>query len=90
MNDSNNPLDQFSTNCIIAGRPKPSVSGKTFATVNPATGKILADVAEAQSENVDAAVAAAREAFDNGPWPRLAPAERKVAIQRCHIGKSQY
>lgn len=45
--------------------------GATLPTVNPHTGQAVADVAAAQSSDVDAAVAAARQAFDSGPWPRM-------------------
>lgn len=46
-------------------------SGKTFPTLDPRTGEVIAHVAEGHSEDVDRAVAAARKAFDHGPWPRL-------------------
>ncbi|MEM7208373.1 MAG: aldehyde dehydrogenase [Pseudomonadota bacterium] len=82
MPDNSNATVNFSTNCIIGGRPVPAVSGETFETINPATGEVLAQVAKGGAADVDAAVAAAREAFDNGPWPRLSPAERKVIMQR--------
>ena len=45
--------------------------GNTFQTINPATEQVLARVAEGRKEDVDLAVKAAREAFDNGPWPRM-------------------
>ena len=47
--------------------------GKTFPTLDPRTGEVIADVAEADSEDVNRAVAAARKAFDEGPWPRMDP-----------------
>lgn len=72
----------FSTNCVIGGRGIPAQSGETFDTVNPANGQVLAQVAKGDSADVDAAVAAARNAFDEGPWPKMSPAERKVIIQR--------
>lgn len=50
--------------------------GQTFESINPATGKPLAEVAEAGAEDVDAAVAAARAAFEDGPWRSTPPAER--------------
>ena len=59
-----------------------SVSGKTFETVNPATGEKLADVAEANPEDIDRAVRAAREAFDHGPWTKMSAAERSRLIYK--------
>lgn len=47
-------------------------SGKTFPTLDPRTGEVIAHVAEGDAEDVNRAVAAARMAFDKGPWPRMA------------------
>jgi aldehyde dehydrogenase (NAD+) len=46
-------------------------SGKTFPTLDPRTGEVIARVAEGDAEDIDRAVAAARKAFDEGPWPRM-------------------
>ena len=46
-------------------------SGKTFQTLDPRTGEVIANVAEGDVEDVNRAVAAARKAFDEGPWPRM-------------------
>lgn len=46
-------------------------SGKTFPTLDPRTGEVIAHVAEGNSEDVNRAVAAARKAFDEGPWPKM-------------------
>jgi phenylacetaldehyde dehydrogenase len=51
-------------------------SGKTFPVFNPATGDILAHVAEGDSADIDIAVAAARRAFESGPWRSLSPSQR--------------
>ncbi len=67
---------------LIDGQLVPSASGRTFDTINPATGKVLAQVAEADAEDVDRAVAAARRAFDEGPWRRFTPFERQAALLR--------
>lgn len=72
----------FSTHCIIGGRGAPAQSGETFTTLNPANGEVLAEVAKGDEADVDLAVRAARRAFDEGPWPRLSPAERKAAMLR--------
>jgi len=45
--------------------------GKTFPTLDPRTGDVITHVAEGDAEDVDRAVAAARKAFDEGPWPRM-------------------
>ena len=45
--------------------------GKTFETIDPRTGEVIARIAEGDKEDVDLAVNAARHAFDDGPWPRL-------------------
>ncbi|MFF2659117.1 aldehyde dehydrogenase family protein [Kitasatospora sp. NPDC058032] len=66
---------------LIGGAPEPG-GGATFPVVSPRDGRLLAEVAAGGRAEADAAVAAARRAFDHGPWPRLAPAERGRALQR--------
>jgi phenylacetaldehyde dehydrogenase len=61
---------------LIDGKWTESASGKTFATVDPATGSSIAQVAEGDREDVDRAVRAARRAFESGPWPAMSPSER--------------
>src|SRR5277367_4736359 len=61
---------------LINGKWVEAASGKTFATYNPATGEVLARVAEGDREDIDRAVKAARAAFENGAWSRLTPSER--------------
>ena len=61
---------------LINGRWADSASGKTFPTYNPATGEVLAQIAEGDREDINRAVEAARHAFENGPWPRLTASER--------------
>src|SRR3984885_1188406 len=61
---------------LIGGKWVDSVSGKTFATLNPATGEKICDVAEGDKADVDLAVKAARKAFDNGPWSKMNASER--------------
>src|SRR5271165_2979216 len=60
---------------FIDGRFVFAASGKTFPVYNPATGEVMAYVPEAEAEDVDRAVRAARAAFDNGPWTRMKPSE---------------
>ncbi|WP_335870815.1 aldehyde dehydrogenase family protein [Bacillus sp. 2205SS5-2] len=60
----------------INGEFVESKSGKTFDTPNPANGEILATVYEANAEDIDLAVKAARQAFDQGPWSKMSAAKR--------------
>ncbi|MFT3864279.1 MAG: 5-carboxymethyl-2-hydroxymuconate semialdehyde dehydrogenase [Solirubrobacterales bacterium] len=66
----------------IGGEARPSASGETFETHDPTTGEVLAPVASGGPAEVEAAVAAAREAFDHGPWPRMAASGRAEALRR--------
>ena len=61
---------------LINGEWVDAASGKTFTTYNPSTGEELSQVAEGSEEDVNRAVAAAREAFDHGPWKDTTPSER--------------
>ncbi len=70
------------TQAFVNGSFRPAASGATFETLNPATGKVLAKVAACASEDVDFAVAKARDAFEDGRWSRLHPAERKAVLIR--------
>lgn len=72
----------FPTTAFIDGRFRPAISGRTFDTVNPATGEVLAQVAACGTEDVDLAVAKARDAFEDGRWSRLPPRERKETLIR--------
>jgi aldehyde dehydrogenase (NAD+) len=67
---------------LIGGRFVEAASGKTFDDLNPSTGEILAKVAEADAEDVSRAVAAARAAFEDGPWSRMSGAERGRILLR--------
>ncbi|MGF7033082.1 aldehyde dehydrogenase (NAD+) [Paenibacillus mucilaginosus] len=61
---------------FIGGQFVEAIAGRTFETPNPATGETLAVVSEGDAEDIDAAVRAARRAFDEGPWSRISAAER--------------
>jgi gamma-glutamyl-gamma-aminobutyraldehyde dehydrogenase len=67
---------------FIAGQRCPAASNETFGTLNPSTGKVLADIAKCDSKDVDQAVVAARNAFDSGVWSKAAPAQRKAVLLR--------
>ena len=74
------------TAAFVDGGYRAAASGKTFTTVNPATGEALAEIAACGAEDVDFAVSKAREAFDDGRWSRLPPGERKdVLIRLCKL-----
>ncbi len=70
------------TECFIDGNWRPSVSGKTFATLNPATEEVICQVAEGDKEDIDLAVQAARRAFDQGPWSRMDARDRGKLMYR--------
>ena len=63
-------------NMLINGKWVEAASGKTFATFNPATGEVLAHIAEGDREDIDRAVKSARAAFETGKWPKLTASER--------------
>lgn len=65
---------------LIDGRWVEAASGKTFETVNPSTGEMVAAIAEGEREDVDRAVAAARKAFDEGPWRKFKPHDRQEIL----------
>jgi phenylacetaldehyde dehydrogenase len=65
---------------LINGKWVEAASGKTFVTYNPATGEILARVAEGDREDIDRAVKAARAAFETGRWSQMTASERGRAI----------
>jgi len=61
---------------FIGGKWVDAASGKTFPTINPATGETITALADADARDVDAAVFAARQAFESGPWPDMSAADR--------------
>ena len=82
------------THSILDGRPKrmfiggkwvEAASGKTFDSINPAPGEVLAQVAEGDAEDIRRAVAAARRAF-NGPWSKWKPYERQQVLLKLAKG----
>src|SRR5258706_11910052 len=68
---------------LIDGQWVPSASGKEFTTVNPATGEVIAKLAEGDATDVDRAVAAARRAFD-GEWSRWSAHDRRRLLLRVN------
>ena len=67
---------------LIDGEWVEPLSGKTFETLNPATGEPLAQIAAGEAADIDRAVAAARRAFEHGPWSSMKPSERQRLIWR--------
>src|SRR3954452_6140083 len=67
---------------FIGGKWVDSVSGKTFPTVNPATGETICQVAEGDKADVELAVKAARRAFEDGPWRKMNASERGRLLNR--------
>ena len=70
------------TRLLINNRWVDSQSGKTFPTINPATGEEICQVAEADAADVDKAVAAARAAFERGPWRKTQASGRGLLLNR--------
>src|SRR6266852_988879 len=67
---------------LINGKWMDAVSGKTFPTINPSTGDAITQVAEADAADVDKAVAAARAAFEKGPWRKMSASQRGLLLHR--------
>lgn len=75
-----NPV--FPSTAWIAGKPVSSVSERVFDVASPIDGKKLVSVPRCDGKDLDMAVGAAREAFDDGPWRKMTPTERKRALLR--------
>jgi gamma-glutamyl-gamma-aminobutyraldehyde dehydrogenase len=73
---------RFRDKAFIDGKAVAARSGRTFASINPATGETLAQVALGGEEDIDLAVAAARRSFESGAWSRASPAHRKEVLLR--------
>lgn len=73
---------EFRHQAFINGQFCPSRSGKTFTTTNPATDQVLTEISACNADDVDEAVAAAKEAFEDGRWHSLAPSARKSVLLR--------
>ena len=67
---------------LIGGKWVSAASNKTFDVFNPADASVIARVADGDKEDINRAVAAARRAFESGPWRRLTPSERGKLIWR--------
>ena len=70
----------FRNQAYIDGKFVDAISGATFDTINPATGEVLTQVAACDAADVDAAVTAARRAFESGVWSQMDPTARKGVL----------
>ena len=66
----------------IDGKWREASSDDEVEVINPATEEVIGQVPQASTGDVDDAIAAARRAFDDGPWPRMSARERSDALQR--------
>lgn len=80
-----NSYDKF----FIANDWRTPSSTSTFDIINPATEQVIATVPAGQTADIDAAVAAAREAFDHGPWPRMSATERAACMKELSAALQQ-
>ncbi|MCM2393217.1 aldehyde dehydrogenase family protein, partial [Streptomyces albipurpureus] len=71
---------------FIGGAWVEPAGDQVIEVVSPVTEQVVARVPHAMAADVDKAVAAAREAFDHGPWPRMTPAERIEVVTRIKDG----
>ncbi|KAL9265276.1 Benzaldehyde dehydrogenase, mitochondrial-like protein, partial [Drosera capensis] len=76
------PVQVNYSKLLINGQFVDAASGKTFPTLDPRTGELIAEVAEGDAEDINRAVSAARKAFDQGPWPRMTAYERSKILWR--------
>jgi phenylacetaldehyde dehydrogenase len=87
------PVAQFMATprkLLIDGKWLAAVSERTFEVKNPANGATIARAAEADKADIDAAVRAARRAFESGPWPAMTPSERSKILWRIGDLISKY
>ena len=75
-------INEVPTGLFIDGSFVDASDGGTIPTFNPATGRVIAEVAAGTEQDVDRAVASSRAAFESGGWSRIDPAERKAILQR--------
>lgn len=67
---------------FINGQWQQSASTRMFTSINPANEQVIAHLPDGNSEDINAAVEAARNAFEHGPWPKLTGAERGQYLQK--------
>jgi aldehyde dehydrogenase (NAD+) len=67
---------------FIGGAWEAPAGGDHVGVISPSTEEVVGEVPAATTADMDRAVTAARAAFDDGPWPRMTPAERSAALAR--------
>jgi acyl-CoA reductase-like NAD-dependent aldehyde dehydrogenase len=82
LDGQGNILDRPADTLFIDGSWIPSVGGTTEPLLNPATGEVFGSAPAGTDKDCALAIAAARKAFDEGPWPRLSGEERSVLLHR--------
>lgn len=73
-------------NSVYVGGEWVKATGEPEPVINPATEEVVGLAPVGGKAEVEAAIAAAREAFDRGPWPRMSPQERGAVLQKLHDG----
>ena len=68
---------------FINGEFVDSLDGKTFESISPIDNAVIAHVAEGSTADADRAIEAARHAFDEGPWPKMSPTQRRQIIHKA-------
>jgi aldehyde dehydrogenase (NAD+) len=83
-------IDTLDQDMLIDGKRVPAISGKRFETRNPATGALLAMIADGEAEDVDRAVRSARTAFE-GPWRTMKPvARQRIMLRLADLIEANY
>uniref|UniRef100_A0A669B0H5 10-formyltetrahydrofolate dehydrogenase n=1 Tax=Oreochromis niloticus TaxID=8128 RepID=A0A669B0H5_ORENI len=80
--DINNMTVKMPYQCFINGKFEDSENGKTYDSISPSDGSVICKVSYASVGDVDRAVAAAKEAYENGPWGKMNPRDRGSLLYR--------
>lgn len=80
--DINNMTVKMPYQCFINGKFEDSENGKTYDSISPTDGSVICKVSYASVGDVDRAVAAAKEAYENGPWGKMNPRDRGSLLYR--------
>lgn len=73
---------KFDGRALINGKRVAAIDGQVFDCISPVDGRVLTQVARGQAADIDAAVSAARAAFEDGRWRHMAPSKRKQIMIR--------